>query len=186
MSAVAAGSTGTVVMNRFDRMQIIANSGGDISGTIIDADKRIAVWGGSECENVPSGVTFCDHIEEQMLPLNYWGQYYVAPTPPQRGRGLLLARLRGEGRHHHLDRSRAARVPDHAQQGGVHQPRHPRRRDLLGRRAVLAGPVPRGENGGAGIEDPSMYQMVPVGQFLSAYAFATGISSNYPTPTTCR
>ena len=38
-----------------------------------------------------------------------------------------------------------------------------------------------GQNGGAGIGDPSMYQMVPVGQFLTSYTFATGISSSlYP------
>ena len=72
-------------MNRFDRLQIVPTSGGDISGTIVEADKKVAVWGGSECENVPSGVTFCDHLEEQTLPLNYWGQYYVGAHAPIRG-----------------------------------------------------------------------------------------------------
>ena len=33
---------------------------------------------------------------------------------------------------------------------------------------------------GRGTGDPSMYQMVPVGQFLTAYSFATGASTDYP------
>ena len=181
VSAVAAGGTGTVVMNRFDRMQIIANSGGDISGTIIDADKRIAVWGGSECENVPSGVTFCDHIEEQMLPLNYWGQYYVGAHAPQRGAEDYYWRV-------YAGKDGTTISTDPAQPGFPITLNKGEYINLVTLDDVIfSGDGPflpvqylEGENGGGGIGDPSMYQMVPVGQFLSAYAFATGISSNYP------
>ena len=32
-----------------------------------------------------TGITFCDHIEEQMLPLDYWGKKYVGAHSPKRG-----------------------------------------------------------------------------------------------------
>jgi hypothetical protein len=157
------------------------NNGSDISGTIIDSDKRIAVWGGSECENVPAGVTYCDHIEEQMLPLNYWGQFYVGAHAPIRGNEDFHWRVFAG-----KDLTTISTTPA--------QPGFPVTLDkgeyinlVTKDDVIFSGDGPflpvqylEGENGGGGIGDPSMYQMVPVGQFLSAYSFATGISSNYP------
>ena len=38
------------------------------------ADKPIAVFAGHSCGNVPNGqYGYCDHVEEQMLPLKAWG-----------------------------------------------------------------------------------------------------------------
>ena len=58
---------------------------GDLSGTFVSSDKPIWVVGANNCANVPTGVTYCDHIEEQLLPLDYWGKKYVGAHSPKRG-----------------------------------------------------------------------------------------------------
>ncbi|MBW2278486.1 MAG: IgGFc-binding protein [Deltaproteobacteria bacterium] len=61
----------------------------DISGTYIEADKPISVFGGNDCAFVPSTVSYCDHLEHQLFPVATWGQEFVAArtqirnsTPP--------------------------------------------------------------------------------------------------------
>ena len=52
----------------------------DLTGTKIVADKPLSVISGHECAFVPTFVTACDHLIEQMLPTELWGTtYYVAP-----------------------------------------------------------------------------------------------------------
>ena len=54
------------------------NEGQDLTGSHITSDKRINVMGGHECANVPLGVNYCDHLEQQLIPLAAWGNKYVA------------------------------------------------------------------------------------------------------------
>lgn len=49
----------------------------DLSGTIITATAPIAVYGGHQCANIPSGVVACDHIVEQLPPTSTWGKSFV-------------------------------------------------------------------------------------------------------------
>lgn len=59
----------------------------DLSGSLIIADKPIAVFGGHQCANVPNkDVWFCDYLVEQLLPLNTWGNdFYTAPLATRIG-----------------------------------------------------------------------------------------------------
>jgi hypothetical protein len=45
-----------------------------LTGSVVQADQTVAVFGGNMCGNVPE-VTWCccDHVEEQLLPLGAWG-----------------------------------------------------------------------------------------------------------------
>ncbi len=61
-------------------------SGPDLTGTRITSSKRVNVFAGHECANIPlkiskgkfQGTDFCDHIEQQLFPLDTWGTQYVA------------------------------------------------------------------------------------------------------------
>lgn len=56
----------------------------DLTGSKVSADKPIAVFGGHSCSFVPYNKWACDHLEEQMFPLNTWGKQVLGvQTPPQ-------------------------------------------------------------------------------------------------------
>ncbi|XP_071804821.1 sushi domain-containing protein 2-like [Asterias amurensis] len=50
-------------------------SADDLTGSIIQADKPIAVFSGSECESNPS--SYCDTLTEQLVPVKSWGQEHI-------------------------------------------------------------------------------------------------------------
>ncbi len=52
--------------------------GGDMTGARISASKPVAVTAGQNCAYIPNQLEFCccDHIEEQMLPVESWGKVY--------------------------------------------------------------------------------------------------------------
>ncbi len=57
---------------------------GDLTGTIVTADKAVAVFGGHEA--AVSSTTCCaDHLEQQMFPVDTWGSTYVATKAFARG-----------------------------------------------------------------------------------------------------
>ncbi len=51
----------------------------DPTGTTVVADQPVAVFGGSPCTFIPDDVWACDHLEEQIFPLQSWGTHVVAP-----------------------------------------------------------------------------------------------------------
>ena len=56
----------------------------DLTGTRIKATKPVAVFGGHSCSFVPYNKYACDHLEEQLFPVETWGQkIIVAPTKQQ-------------------------------------------------------------------------------------------------------
>jgi hypothetical protein len=56
----------------------------DLTGTTLAANKPIAVFGGHDCTFVPYNKWACDHVEEQLIPVNTWGQKIaVVETTPQ-------------------------------------------------------------------------------------------------------
>jgi hypothetical protein len=91
-SGVAAQNPGDSVVYTLNQYQILTlNSapggsyGADLSGTYIAADKKVAVFGGHICTDVPADKTACDHLEHQMFPLRSWGKDYVAVRTMPRG-----------------------------------------------------------------------------------------------------
>ena len=175
--AVNANATGQVVMNRFDTMEVRAPNGGDLSGAFVSGDKPIWVVGAVNCVNVPTGVTYCDHIEEQMLPLDYWGKKYVGAHSPKRGTEKHYWRVYGgengtvvttnpvqPGTPLNLNKGQWVELAIANNTSFIFESDKP----------FLPVQYLAGTNGGAGTGDPAMYQMIPVEQFLDSYAFVTG------------
>jgi hypothetical protein len=82
--ANGGGQTTTVVMNRYDTLQVASNLGGDVTGTEIISTGPVAVIGAVQCAQVPAGATYCDHVEEQAVPIRNWGQTYIGAHAPKR------------------------------------------------------------------------------------------------------
>lgn len=78
--AVQAGALLEMTLNRAEVLQVEGDNSvsgrSDLTGSLVTADKPVAVFSGNECANVPGGVGMCDHIEEQLFPVHAWGQHY--------------------------------------------------------------------------------------------------------------
>lgn len=59
----------------------------DLTGTLIESDRPIAVFGGHQCANVPTNDQwFCDYLVEQLLPTKTWGRAFLtAPLATRNG-----------------------------------------------------------------------------------------------------
>ncbi len=76
LPAMPAGLEHEIMMQAADVVQL--NSGSDLSGTYVESDKPVAVFGGNLCSFVPDGVLHCDHMEHQLFPVTTWGKEFVA------------------------------------------------------------------------------------------------------------
>ncbi len=83
-----ADSTYTFTLNRGQCMEFMpvkseADTGFDMTGTIIHANKPVGVEGGSVCPNIPADYPYCDHVEEMIPPIRTWDETYYATSPVQ-------------------------------------------------------------------------------------------------------
>jgi hypothetical protein len=88
----AAGVAYSITLNQGQTYELVDTAGtstSDISGTLITSDKPVAVYGGSDCADVPNASTAaCNHLVEQMPPTSAWGKaFYTEP---------LATRLKGD------------------------------------------------------------------------------------------
>jgi hypothetical protein len=96
--AYGRGEVGTFTLSQYNVLQIISDMPAtcinpsapesgytycdngyeyDLTGTKISADQPVAVFSGHNCTFVPYNRWACDHLEEQMFPLETWGKEYV-------------------------------------------------------------------------------------------------------------
>ena len=78
------GATSAIV-NPGDVMVVMTQSRGQtMTGSKITATEPVVVFGGNRCANVPAGVSFCDHLEQQLPPRQALGtRYAVAKSVPR-------------------------------------------------------------------------------------------------------
>ena len=75
---VISGRQYSFKLERFQTVYIATFT--DLSGTKITTDKPASVFSGHECVLIPSTVSGCDHIVEQIPPTTVWGKvFYISP-----------------------------------------------------------------------------------------------------------
>ena len=70
------GEMSSITIGKYESITI--SSVMDLTGTAIKASHPVAVYSGHECANVPSYSSSCDHLVEQIPPVNVLGTCYVA------------------------------------------------------------------------------------------------------------
>lgn len=86
-----AGVAFTLTLNSGETYQLANPAGGDMTGTLVSADKPVAVFGGHRCAEVPSNVGYCDYLVEQIPDVTLWGKTYH--TVPFSGRARYTVRV---------------------------------------------------------------------------------------------
>lgn len=86
-----AGVAFTLTLNSGQTYQLANPAGGDMTGTIISADKPVAVFGAHRCAEVPSNVGYCDYLVEQIPDVTIWGKTHH--TVPFSGRARYSVRV---------------------------------------------------------------------------------------------
>ncbi len=184
---VEIGEVGEYTINRFDVMRIAASANGevpefdqDVSGTVVTSDKPILVMAGVVGIRVPY-CTDCppatDHVQEQVIPLDYWGDKYVCAHSPVRADEDHYWRVfAGSG---DIDVTASPPVPGSPfhfdARGDYVEFSVPNGTDFILEGSGAFMPVQYTANNGlsGGLGDPAMYQMIPTAQFLSRYLFVT-------------
>lgn len=67
------------------RQVLNLESTADLTGSEINANKKIAVFSGNVCANIPVDGIYCDHIETQLPPTDTWGKTHVVTKFTDRG-----------------------------------------------------------------------------------------------------
>ena len=67
-----------IVRHRLNTLTLTSSD--DLTGTVVRANKPIAVYSGHECGNVPVHISSCSYIVEQMPPVRVWGYCYIATS----------------------------------------------------------------------------------------------------------
>src|SRR5690606_314509 len=173
---VAANGTGQVVLNNSDVLQVV-NSAGDLTGTLISADKPIQVFGGHECSNVPLNITACDHLEESIYPLQTLAdEYFVVPpvqVPNTNALKATIVRVVATE-----DNTQITFEPDRGQNQVLGSrgdfleiPMTTNAYKVVADKNILVVQYMVGQSAGYGTSDPAMLLAVPIAQYRTNYLF---------------
>ena len=70
-----AGSTTQIMLQKYETLLI--RQSGDLTGTRVVSDKPISFTTGHQCTNVPPKIVYCDHLVEQIPPVQNWGKRFA-------------------------------------------------------------------------------------------------------------
>lgn len=95
VAAIPANTVQTFTLSRGQVLSLGTNRthGRDLTGSRIQASAPVAVFFGHECADIPLGTCCCDHIEQQLFPIEAWGTSVVAAKFAQRGSEADLWRV---------------------------------------------------------------------------------------------
>jgi hypothetical protein len=155
----------------------------DLTGSRLEADQPIAVFGGHVCAFVPYDRWACDHLETQLPPAATWGRRFSgAPLsrPTRRDPNLLRVVARDDGTTVQLRQREGTEAFDlDAGEWDERMVTGPFSLEADG--PILATQLMVGQDfraPSASVGDPSLTTLVPEGQHRSDYVFSA--PSSYP------
>jgi hypothetical protein len=179
LPAFVAGTAQTITLNAGDVAQLFTTAtGGDLTGTVVQATEPVQVIGGHFCTQIPNGVTACDHIEESIFPYEALDSRYIvtAPAIPTLPNGKIrIVRVVATEPNTVLtyDPPQAGAPTTLAAGGAYFDIMNTRESFLItANHKILVNQYMEGsEAENSGIGDPAMALAVPVGQYRTDYQF---------------
>jgi hypothetical protein len=176
--AIARGELYTARLLRGDVLQLVSEGErSDFTGTSIAADGPIAVFAGVDCTNISrdGSLGACDHIEEQLFPVNTWGNEVAVTALRDRGRNesYLLRVLASADDTLVRYTPTWARPPDRLRRGQYVEFEHTIDMVVSASAPILVAQYMVGQAAtpGANEGDPAMVLEVPTRQFRQDYVF---------------
>jgi len=148
----------------------------DLTGSLITANKKIAVFSGHQCAYVPPKVDACNHLVEQLPPISAWGMHYYLGMLKERSRYTYRVIGSEDGTRVFEDAKLVAVLRKGEFFENLNVNRHIQ---VTADKPVLVAQYAQGFKNGDSVGDPMMILVSPTQQFLSEYRFATPINGDW-------
>lgn len=169
----------TVRLNKGDVYQVAAkfvqSPKCDLTGSIIRANKKIAVFSGHQCAYVPPNRSACNHLVEQMPPITSWGKHYYLGILKSR-RNYTFRVLANEPDTRVFVDGKLVRTLN---AGEFFDSLVDKALQITANKPILVAQYSHGYNIGDSIGDPMMLLVSPTLQFLKSYRFATPVNGEW-------
>jgi IgGFc binding protein len=168
----------SIVLNKGDVYQVAARPQPfsrrkwDLTGSLISADKKIAVFSGHQCAYVPTkDVIACNHLVEQMPPVGSWGKHYYLGNLHRRTKYSFRVLANQDSTKVFIN----AKVVKILGAGEYYEANADTPLQVSGSNPVLVTQYSQGFSNGDKIGDPMMMLISPTQQFLTKYRFTTPV-----------
>jgi hypothetical protein len=170
-----------LTLNRGEVYQIIAKYDpgtlSDLTGTLVTADKPVALFSGHNCAYVPNSSTkACNLLVEQMPPISTWGHEHYVGRLATRTSSVVRVIASEDSTVVSINRRPVATLNAGEFYEDVHQ-RDPMA--ITADRPVLVVQLAQGYDNGDEMGDPMMTVIAPVTQYNSSYRFATPLRGSW-------
>ncbi|MGI6395474.1 MAG: hypothetical protein ACOX2F_12230 [bacterium] len=188
-TGINAELPGAVVTYNLNQYQVLnlnsANNGGqnsyggDLTGSFIKSDRKLAVFGGHTCTRIPANKTACDHLEHQMFPLQSWGKNFVAARTKPRKSELDYFRILASENDTviSIEGGYAGNVT--LQAGWFHDFSTDADFKVASSKPIMVGQFLASQDAGAGTGDPAMMLIAPDEQLRKDYIFLVPPNYDY-------
>ncbi|MCX7929420.1 MAG: IgGFc-binding protein [Chlorobi bacterium] len=158
------------------RAQYFATGSGDLTGTRIRSSKPIAVFSGHTCAYVPPGVKACNHLVEQLPPVNTWGKHYYIGKLKGRSRYTVRI-LASQNRTRVFKNQTLIAVLDAGEY--YEETNATDHMQITADKPILVAQFSQGYGNGDEIGDPMMILISPTQQFARRYRIITPVQGSW-------
>ncbi|WP_081652264.1 T9SS type A sorting domain-containing protein [Cyclobacterium qasimii] len=175
-----AGNPFNITLQQGETFQLIAAvNNGDLTGSIITSNNRIAVFSGNTCANVPQNTTACDHMIEQIPPITSLGKSFVTvPLASRRAGDVFRVVATQDGTNVTVSGTNGFTQDFSLNRGDFQELSIPSNvySKIVSNQAILVAQYSKGQSSDGVISDPFMMLIPPFEQFQNKYTVSTPAS----------
>ncbi|MDD5569889.1 MAG: gliding motility-associated C-terminal domain-containing protein [Bacteroidales bacterium] len=173
----------SVTLNQGQTFVLMIQDGNDLTGTMVQADKPVVVFGGGATMQIPSTKQYCDPMYEQMIPVDKLGKEFIITPLMKTDLTLVRTLATVNSTSVYIDGSSTPAATINA--GKFYEVRFTNNQSHCIRATNPVVVAQYTESGGAatGIGDPAMGMIIPNDGFINKVIFQADNNANYNTDT---